>query len=90
MHSNPENGDLHCMHGIGLPAGDVSRNLIHTTLSYNHQFLEEIIGPDVITFATQAHSMLILQVCGGLWTSEELSQAVYKYAQRYELINLLA
>jgi hypothetical protein len=66
-HCNPDNGDLHCADCVGIEVND---------------FLQEIVGPDLNSLAKETHSLLVLNVCGGIWTSEASSKHLKAYAQR--------
>ena len=50
------------------------------------KFLAQIFGQDLLQFAQEVHSLLVLEVCGGVWENVALCKAVTDFAQRYVLV----
>lgn len=83
-HCNPENGDLHCKHGAGLKVDDVGTTstvqVCILDLTY-FQFFNAILTPDLGNYASQCHSIMFLEVCGGIWSCESARESVFQYAR---------
>jgi hypothetical protein len=82
-HSNPDNGDLLCTDGAALEPHEVFTVLppSPSTVPNQLQFLEAIITPELANFASQSHSILFMEACGGVWNFPSSARAVRQYAQ---------
>jgi hypothetical protein len=45
------------------------------------QFFHAVVTPELANYASQCHSIMFLEVCGGIWTCDTAREMLYQYAK---------